>query len=406
MSVSERSQTPAEIFAFYSALPPRGIAFNGQPLPGIEERTFQILQRALTIARDSHMPAMIARIADLLGILYLEHFDLYEARQRCEEATSIFRALDAKEQLCRSLGTLAMIEYYMGDGNTAFTLIREAVDKACELNLAPLSGYYLCTLGMICCHLGKYQEGQSAFEQAHVVFAEREDDLGNAWWNYVQARAYDRDCGQHEQAIERLELAQSMLKEKVSCQPMIEILLALADCYLHTGKLDRAGELIVEADEKINVEKCFWYRPESYLLKAQISLEKDTTKQALRQIYSGLAVAGDQGDLRILAPLYRLLASVLEQDRNRLEDAFDSLERGMAAGRVQGRFLDLALTYRQAGMHLKRFSNRPTLRARGSGYLFEADRMIKQMRIPVPPIPLPGSAPSDPQKDEIHIQNG
>jgi tetratricopeptide (TPR) repeat protein len=393
MSASENTQTPTEILAFYTAQPPRGIGFNGQPIPNVDDRGIQILTRALTLARNAHAPALIAQIASLLGVIHLDRFYLHEARQRIEESSSIFRALDDREALCRELATLAVIEFYRGNAKTAQGMIREAVEKACEVGQIVLSAYFLCTEAAITSYLGQYQAAESAFEQAHVIFAQHEDEFGRVWWNYIHAREYARDCCQYEQAIERLEAARSTLQTKAVAQPIIEMLLALADSYTNIGKLEIANQLIIEADEKIAEAKCFWYRPESCLIKTQISLLTGNTTQALRQVYSGLGVAGDQGDLRILTGLYRLLAAILELERSRAEDAFDALERGMAAGRVQGRCIELAMALRQAGLHLKRFANRPTLRARGSGFLFEADRMFNEMHIPLPPLPKTGPLP-------------
>jgi hypothetical protein len=46
----------------------------------------------------------------------------------------------------------------------------------------------------------------------------------------------------------------------------------------------------------------------------------------------------------------------------------------------------------QAGLHLKRFASRPTLRARGSGFLFEADSLFGEMGLPTPKQAWPGAA--------------
>jgi tetratricopeptide (TPR) repeat protein len=251
MSASERTQTPTEILAYYAAQPPRGIGFNGQIIPNVDDRGVQILQRALTMARNAHAPALIAQIASLLSLIYLDRFYLYEARQRAEEASSIFRALDHREPLSKELATLAMIEYYMGNATSALSLIREAVEKACEAGKILISGYYLCTQGAIACHLGQYKDAELAFEQAHVIFAEHDDTFGSMWWNYLHSREYARDYCQHEQAVERLESARLFLKTKATAQPVIETLLALADSYVYLGQIERANSLIAEADEMI-----------------------------------------------------------------------------------------------------------------------------------------------------------
>lgn len=79
------------------------------------------------------------------------------------------------------------------------------------------------------------------------------------------------------------------------------------------------------------------------------------------------------------AALYRILAFLLEREQDRVEDAYDALSRAIAMGRVRSYRLDLALALQQTGRHLKRFASRATQRARGSGYLFEAHRLFREM---------------------------
>src|SRR5262249_14431966 len=136
--------------------------------------------------------------------------------------------------------------------------------------------------------------------------------------------------------------------------------------------------------------KHYFYRSEAYLLKTQLAFAEGNFKLAYKHACAGLGAVGDLGDVRVLASLYRLLAILLERDRNRVDDAHDALERSIVVGRERARRLDLALALRQCGLHLKRFANRPTLRARGSGFLFEAERLFAEMGIPAPKDIQPG----------------
>jgi ATP/maltotriose-dependent transcriptional regulator MalT len=207
------------------------------------------------------------------------------------------------------------------------------------------------------------------------------------------AREYARDQGQFKVAADELEKALPVLREKAPVQMVIEGLLALADSYLRQGDLKRADEVLAQAESLVIQGKRYWYRPELYLLRAQAAVAADHIEQASQHAYQGLSAVGDSGDLRMLAPLYRTLGSILGRDRKRSEDAYDALERAMSVGRARARKLDLALALQEAGLHLKRFANRPTLRARGSGFLFEADSLFGEMGLPTPKLAWPGSAP-------------
>src|SRR5438034_208429 len=78
-------------------VPTRLYGINGQPLPPAGDEAIDALQRALTTARENDHAAMIARFAALLGLAYFEQFDLFEARQRMEEACCAYRTLGNTE---------------------------------------------------------------------------------------------------------------------------------------------------------------------------------------------------------------------------------------------------------------------------------------------------------------------
>jgi len=180
-----------------------------------------------------------------------------------------------------------------------------------------------------------------------------------------------------------LDAALPALREKASPRAVIEVLLTLADACICEDNLTRAGQLLKEVETLIAEGKRYWHRPEWYLIKARLASAEGDLKQATKFAYSGLGVAGDQGDLRVLAAIYSTLATLLERDRTRLEDAQDALERAIVTGRSRARRLHLARALQHAGLHFKHFANRPTVRARSSGFLYEAERMCADMGLPV-----------------------
>jgi hypothetical protein len=166
----------------------------------------------------------------------------------------------------------------------------------------------------------------------------------------------------------------------------------LADCYLLTKDLIKSDNLLKEAEGLLTSGKRFWSRPELFLLKSRFAVAEENQPQAIKFAYTGLGMVGDQGDHRMLVSLYRALASLLEQDRSRGDDTQDALDRAIAIGRKRARRVELALALKQAGLYLKHFGNRPTIRARSAGFLYEAERMIAEMGLL--PAPLTPPTPS------------
>jgi tetratricopeptide (TPR) repeat protein len=385
MDSAKQAQTPEEILAAYASGQRYGV--NGQRLPVDTDESIAAHHRALEAAKASQATSLVAHLTYLIGLIHLERFDLHEAQELTKEAANLARELSDTELLAKILGNLSVVEHYLGNGEAAVTQANEAVQVACSLGPTPLSGYLLCSCAAIQCYIGHYPAARDTFAQARATFERAEDELGIAWIQYVFAREYARDQGQFSRAIEQLESAMPTLRENVSSPHLVSALLALADNYIRQGNLKIGSDLIQQADGLITTSKLHWHRPESLLLKAQLATAEKNFKLAARHAYAGLGAAGAFGDLRVLTALYRNLASTLEQESDkpeRLDDAYNALERGMSMGRVRARRLDLALTLHCAGQHLKSFATRPTLRARGSGFLFEADGLFKEMGIALP----------------------
>ncbi|HLY24981.1 MAG TPA: hypothetical protein VKQ72_01500 [Aggregatilineales bacterium] len=399
MSVEQakKTQTPAEIIKVYTDAAGECPVIVGQPIPAGSDDAIQVLQRALTFARDDGNWLLAAQLSSTLGLIYFDRANLYDARERTSEAVSFLRHADNKEQLARTLGNLSTITYYAGESDTALEAAREAAKLAGEAGLTLLQGFLLCNVGAVLSYRGEYRAGSESFEQAHQIFMREEDDLGMAWWQSNKAREQDRDQGRCAEAIEQIKTALPTLREKTTPKVVIENLLALADSYLCVGDQIHATEIVQEADALIAEKKLYWYRAESCLLKARFAFAQDDLKQASRLAHMGLGLVGDQGDLRTLSALYRMVSLIHERDKTRREDTQDALDRAIAVGRSRSRRLELALSLRQAGLHLKAFGNRPLLRARSSGFLFESERMFKEMDLSIPSvIPQPQSAPKDP----------
>src|SRR5450755_4270714 len=110
--VTKNAQTLAEIIAAFT--PPGGNCpvISSQVLPPSNDETVQTLQTALTAARDNRDWNAAAPLAEMLGLLAFNNGNLFEARQRLEEAVSFRRTVENKEALAKAIGNLAIVSYY------------------------------------------------------------------------------------------------------------------------------------------------------------------------------------------------------------------------------------------------------------------------------------------------------
>jgi len=358
------------------------------PIPPTSQETVDSLQSALTNARNERNWPEAAQIANALTMIYFDRFDLFMARQQAAESLELQRVAGSTPiHIARAFGNLATIHHYMGDTPIAVNFTNEAIQVAIGAGLTLWQGYFWCSMGSVLCYTGKYSAASDCFDQARQIFIQEESELGVAWMHYRQACEQDRDQGDNQRMVKRLQGVLAFLREKTSPKIVIEILLALGEGSLLLGDAAKANEHLLEAEHMINVGKYYWYRPSLFMLQARLVLHENDSRLAAQIVYKALGVVGDQGDPRVLSPMYRLLAMVLQQQHSDQDAVLNALDRALAAGRSRARQLDLALALREAGNYIKATAIRPTARARSSGYLFEAEKMLVEMGLPISKAP-------------------
>ncbi|HVO42813.1 MAG TPA: AAA family ATPase, partial [Aggregatilineales bacterium] len=354
-----------------------------------------VLTRASKIIPDQFALELSADIANSISQVQFDQFDFGAAHAASRNAVHALRTVGNRRGLAWVLGNLAQVEGYLGNSPEAQSAIAEAVVGARDTRDTQRLGYLLLRAGAIACYEGRYRESYPAFEEARSVFERTQDSYGLRLYHLTFAREYTRDHNEPQAVITVLEPLLPLLREGWPRYVVIEGLLTLADSYIRREDLHRASNQLQLVDTLIAEGKYYWYRPETLVLKTQIAIGERNYPLAYQLACAGLGAVGDLGDVRMLTPIYRLLALVLERDRSRIDDARDALERAIVSGRSRARKVDLAMALRHAGLHLRRFSNRPTVRARGSGYLFESDRLFEEMNVPIPRHTLPGMATSE-----------
>jgi tetratricopeptide (TPR) repeat protein len=349
------------------------------------------LRAALVANRPPRTPGDSAHLAAALSRLLFEQFTLEgieDASQTLQQAVQLARMAGDDALQVASLANLCLVQYYLGNCEGALV----AADAGLEIPTPPgqeaQAGYLHTLRGAVYSYLGHYEAAEAAFETARDCFLTQGDPLGIAWYQHIYARELLRDQNRLKLAAEYLEVSLPILKEQATAQAALENMLAGADCAIQQHFLDRAVDLLDDAESIMYSGKRPWSHPELYLVRARLSLAQGDPKRAYQYAQRGLgAVGAHGGDIRTLPLLYCAMAAALDRDRSRLNDARDALARAVTAARARGRRLHLAQALRQSGHLLKRFTTMPTLRARGSGFLFEADRTLMEMGLPTAPTP-------------------
>ncbi|GAB4548079.1 MAG: hypothetical protein OHK0023_10500 [Anaerolineae bacterium] len=281
-------------------------------------------------------------------------------------------------------GALAGICLLLGDYDLAENQVGQAIKLASEGARPSHLGYYKCIQGAAQCALGKYEIGCENFDSAEAIFSQAGDALGVAWTQHLLAREYHTDNGTHLEALNQLNLALPVFRTHGVYHGLIENLLTQTANLIAIGDMRRATDILRQTEAQINERDQCWFLPELSLLQAKIALAENRAATAARHAYHGLSQIGNCGDLRMLSALYLVLGISLESDRAHIVNARDALQRAVNVGRGRARRIDLARGLRALGMHLKHYSQRMTGRARGSGFLFEAEHLFAEIGVHPP----------------------
>ena len=176
------------------------------------------------------------------------------------------------------------------------------------------------------------------------------------------------------------------LRDRQSAFDHIAVRLDLAETLTRLEALDEAQALLNTLDDEMKRTRHQWFRPRWCVRQAHIYWMRGMHDQAAKLARRGLGEVTDFGSSSTLAELYRLLAVTMDETPAGIEDARDARQRAVEAARTFSSRLDLARSLFTIGLHTKTYTNRATDRARGSGYIYEAEQLYRQMNMPAPVI--------------------
>jgi diguanylate cyclase (GGDEF)-like protein len=233
--------------------PPQGPGTVEEAIAACESREYSRPQEAIGIARawlsgkDPLAPVQRGLLLSCLAWARMQTGEMAEARDITRQVSDLADSLTEPEGRVAILSRLASLEYRSGDAVAALQVIETALDltEAHELDhlLAEL-------LGSIAMYLAEAQQYDSAIDHYERLLAlPREDDtrpeaLLPIRYNFARTLMMD---GQHERALEQLDLLIPMLQAPELAPRLATALSMSGNAWRRLGDLERAQELTDQA---------------------------------------------------------------------------------------------------------------------------------------------------------------
>jgi tetratricopeptide (TPR) repeat protein len=301
---------------------------------------------------------------------------LIDAQKTAESLREVSEQRSVYAEAMRRLGQLRLI---LG----MFSEATEALQEA-ELVLGSTPDLHF-EIGCALCRAGYFYRGKHRLELAAKRTPASEAMTG--LYHLAIGSLYHRMQGQYSEADTHLENALNTLPESQKFN-VSRALLSRADVAIAQKRFDDAQAFLQKAEDHLKANNLYWTRPAWFGIAGRLALAKNEASTAITLSRKGLGAIDDRGDLRDLPMLYRVLASALESfstpESTLIEDARDARHRAVAAARKYASRLEMAQTLYELGQHFKLHYLKVTQRARGSGYLYEAEQIFKELGIEQP----------------------
>jgi tetratricopeptide (TPR) repeat protein len=300
---------------------------------------------------------------------------LLDALRTLEMTATDLRDPAQPEALAHTLVRIGKIRLLLGETENLVETLQEA-----EMILGPSTEMHV-DIGCALCYQGYYTRGKFRLEQAYK--RNPTSEMLQGMFYAVLGAVYSRDQGKYVDAAAQLRASlAALMPEQIYIRTAV--LIALADVAVAQSNGALAQDWLDQSDESIKKNKVFWYQPAFFAAKARLALLNGNAGEAIRYAQQGLGAVDERGDLRTLPTLYRMLAHGLESKPDRIDDARDARMRAVASARTRARRVELARALQEMGWHFQRFYRRSTQRARGAGFLFEAEQLYRDLGIQVP----------------------
>jgi len=193
-----------------------------------------------------------------------------------------------------------------------------------------------------------------------------------------------RDHHRLAEARYALSQAEVGLREQQLKYDYFVVQLGLVEVLTRAELLIDAQVLLNKLDEDMKLSQHQWFRPDWWARQAHVLWAQGLREAVAKAARRGLGAVTDYGSSRALSELYRLLALTMGSTPPEIENAQDARQRAVEAARAYSSRLELGRALFTIGLHTKLFATRATDRARGSGFIYEAEQLYRQMDMPIP----------------------
>ncbi len=313
--------------------------------------------------------------SDLTGASTIRLFDaLQTAQDKAAQLRSATESHHSPIELTMALHQVGQLGLTLGLRQVAETALTEALALTQRPEIQRSLGWALRLTG-------QYPLARAAFEKVSQA-ANPESALAALGIAYCE-----RDNGQWISVPDAIDAIMPQLKQEKTAHYAIMAHFIRAETFVRLDRASDAYGALDQLDVQLTKAKLAWFRPEWWALKSRLALGKGDVRAAEKSSRQGLGAVDDRGDGQLLPTLYRTLAAALERERtgSGFDDARDARHRSLVAAQNRGPQIEVARCLFELGMHYKLFASMSTRRARGSGYLYEADKLYQSMGIALPP---------------------
>lgn len=337
-------------------------------------------KRAFELAHTIGDPVLITENTAMMGMIYTANYMVIDALEILTKVLALIRPSGDQDRLAKYLSQLGWVYLQRGEGKLALSAYEEAAGILRSIDMEGRKlGAVLSRMANALCFNGQYKKARECLDEASALFAQSDDRVGLAKCQLVRGRALERDLGEREVAIENLNAALDGLSQTNDTDATLEALLALADIQTQLDQTEEANENLRLAQTYIELERARWFWPEYHLIAGRMAIKQEDYTAARDHAYKALSLISGRGDARTLPSIYLLLAQALQATQpDRTNAIQDALNRSVSAARGRSRRLDQVVALDSIGRYLKD-EEKSTSKARGSGYLFEAELLMKQM---------------------------
>lgn len=276
---------------------------------GKRERAKLYLDEAYRLAVGLRDELLRATVLNELGINRASVGELDEALDLFQRCLEIRQRIGLKDKIASALVNLAQVHQRRGDVAQSLAVFQEAIALAREVGSGALP-YSLLTQAEVEAYAGHYDTALQLVEEAHEIFAARQDATGLAWVKLRLGRDIYLDQGRDGVARSALEEALVVMRASHSYEEAVQALVGLGLLALRAGDTVPARACLGEARELCSTHSLVWPQAEVLVCQGRVALAEGQADEAESLARAALEAVEQRSCADCRGPVYDLLAQV------------------------------------------------------------------------------------------------